>query len=42
MPCAKRHYTNPKNVFTPKPLNASPIGEVVCHGLEWHSDHALP
>ena len=37
MPCVKRYYTNPKNVFTPKPLNPSPIGEVACHGLEWHS-----
>ena len=37
MPCVKRHYTNPKNVFTPNPLNPSPIGEVACHGLEWHS-----
>ena len=35
--CVKSHYTNPKNVFTPKPLNPSPIGEVACHGLEWHS-----
>ena len=37
MPCVKSHYTNAKNVFTPKPLNPSPIGEVACHGLEWHS-----
>ena len=37
MPCVKSHYTNPKNVFTPKPLNASPIGGVACHGLEWYS-----
>ena len=37
MPCVKSHYINPKNVFTPKPLNPSPIGEVACHGLEWHS-----
>ena len=37
MPCVKIHYTNPKNVFPPKPLNPSPIGEVACHGLEWHS-----
>ena len=37
MPCVKIHYTNPKNVFTPKPLNPSPMGEVACHGLEWHS-----
>ena len=37
MPCVTSHYTNPKNVFTPKPLNPSPIGEVACHGLEWHS-----
>ena len=37
MPCAKSHYINPKNVFTPKPLNPSPKGEVACHGLEWHS-----
>ena len=35
MPCVKSHYINPKNVFTPKPLNPSPIGEVACHGLEW-------
>ena len=28
MPCVTSHYTNPKNVFTPKPLNPSPIGEV--------------
>ena len=37
MPCVKSQYTNPKNVFTPKPLNPSPIGKVACHGLEWHS-----
>ena len=37
MPCVKSHYTNPKTVFTLKPLNPSPKGEVVCHGLEWHS-----
>ena len=37
MPCVKSHYTNPKNVFSPKPLNPSPIREVACHGLEWHS-----
>ena len=37
MPYVKSHYTNPKNVFTPKPLNPSPIGKVACHGLEWHS-----
>ena len=37
MPCVTSHYTNPKNVFTPKLLNPSPIGEVACHGLEWHS-----
>ena len=24
MPCVKSHYINPKNVFTPKPLNPSP------------------
>ena len=34
MLCVKSHYTNPKNVFTPKPLNPSPIGVVACHGLE--------
>ena len=33
MPCVKSYYTNPKDVFTPKPLNPSPIGEVACHGL---------
>ena len=37
MPCVKSHYTNPKTVLPLKPLNPSPIGEVVCHGLEWHS-----
>ena len=37
MLCVKSHYINPKNVFTPKALNPSPIGEVACHGLEWHS-----
>ena len=37
MPCVKIHYINPKNVFIPKPLNPSPIEEVACHGLEWHS-----
>ena len=37
MLCVTSHYTNPKNVFTPKPLNPSPMGEVACHGLEWHS-----
>ena len=37
MPCVKSHYINPKNVFPPKPLNLSPIGEVAYHGLEWHS-----
>ena len=37
MPCVKSHYINPKKVFTPKPLNPSPIGGVACHGLEWHS-----
>ena len=25
MPCVKSHYINPKNVFTSKPLNPSPI-----------------
>ena len=34
MPCVNSHYTKPKNVFIPKPLNPSPIGEVACHGLE--------
>ena len=37
MPCVKSHYTNPKNVFPPKPPNPSEKGEVACHGLEWHS-----
>ena len=37
MPCVTTHYTNPKNVFTSKLLNPSPIGEVACHDLEWHS-----
>ena len=37
MPRVKSHYINPKNVFTPKPLNPSPKGEVACHGLGWHS-----
>ena len=37
MPCVKSPYINPKNVFPRKPLNPSPIGEVACHGLEWHS-----
>ena len=37
MPCVTSHYTNPKNVFTPKPLNPSPKRGVACHGLEWHS-----
>ena len=37
MSCVKSHYIIPKNVFTPKPLNSSPIGGVACHGLEWHS-----
>ena len=37
MPYVKNHYINAKNVFTPKPSNPSPIGEVACHGLEWHS-----
>ena len=37
MQCVKSHYINPKNVFSPKPLNPSLIGEVACHGLEWHS-----
>ena len=37
MPCVKSHYTNPKNVFPPKPLTPSLMGEVVCHSLEWHS-----
>ena len=37
MPCVKNPYTNPKKVFTPKPLNPSPMGGVTCHGLEWHS-----
>ena len=37
MPCVTSNYTNPKNVFTPKPLNPSPKMEVACHGLEWHS-----
>ena len=23
MPCVKSHYTNPKNVYSPKPLNPS-------------------
>ena len=36
MPCVKSHYTNPKNVFPPKPLNPSPK-EVPWHGLEWQS-----
>ena len=35
MPCIKRHYINPKNVFTPNPLNPSPMEEVGCHGLEY-------
>ena len=26
MPCVKRHYTNPKNLFTPKPLNQTKLG----------------
>ena len=37
MPFVKSHYTNPKNVFTPKPLNPSPMGEVACHCIEWLS-----
>ena len=37
MHCVKSQYTNPKNVFTPKPLSPSPMGEVACHGLESHS-----
>ena len=37
MPYVKSHYINPKNVFTPKPLNPSPIGDVSRHGLERHS-----
>ena len=37
MLCIKSHYTNSKNVFPLQPLNPSPIGEVACHGLEWHS-----
>ena len=37
MPCVKRHYTNPKNVFPLKPLNPNPKGEVACHGLDRHS-----
>ena len=37
MPCVKSHYANPKNVFTSKPLCPSLIGEVACHGLEYHS-----
>ena len=37
MPYVKSHYINPKNVFTPKPLNPSPLGEVAYHGVEWHS-----
>ena len=37
MPCVTSHYMNPKNVFTPKPLNPCPMREVACHGLEWHS-----
>ena len=32
MPCVTSHYTNPKNVFTPKPLNLSPKGGV---GVSW-------
>ena len=34
MPCVTSHYINPT---TPKPIYPSPIGEVACHGLEWHS-----
>ena len=37
MPCVTSHYINPKNVFIPKPLNPSQIGEVAFHGPEWHS-----
>ena len=37
MPCVKSHYINPKNVFTPKPPNPSPMWGVACHGLGWHS-----
>ena len=37
MPCVTSQYTNPKNVFTPKPQNPSPMEEVACHDLEWHS-----
>ena len=37
MPCVTSQYTNPKSVFTPKPLNPSPIGGAACHHLEWHS-----
>ena len=37
MPCVTSHYINPKNVFTPKPLNPSPKKDVACDGLEWHS-----
>ena len=27
----------PQNLFTPKPIYPSPMREVACHGLEWHS-----
>ena len=37
MPCVKSQFTNPKNVFTPKPINPTLKGEVACHGLEWHA-----
>ena len=32
MPCVKSQYTNPKNVFTPKPIYPSPIGG---GGVSW-------
>ena len=37
LPEGVQGYAIPKNMFTPKPLNPSPKGEVACPGLEWHS-----
>ena len=42
MPCVKSHYMNPKNVFTPKPLNPSPMREVRVMAQSDTQDHALP
>ena len=35
--CQKSLHKPQKRVFSPKPVNPSPMGEVACHGLEWHS-----